>query len=317
MRSWPLIIALLGAGCVDLTRPPELTAAPDAPGADDAALVDPSDVTGPNGPEAAAPDEGSPGETTPPPPEAGRDAMGSDAPSSDAPSSDALPPDTARPDLGLAADAPVVPDAAAGPDQAPDLAADQSPDSPADRSAEPARDLAPDLSPDLAQDLAPDLPPDVGAADTGVPVLVVDDFQAAVTTRNNLGSEVTWDHENCTRVGGESVCVYAGSGGFHDFIETFDNWCSFDVRAYTKVRFRLRTSLAGELVDVFAGINSGALLCTDTSFKLGTITTTTTMTTYTFDLTALAQTYWLTRIELDPRSTSASQFILDDLQLVP
>ena len=47
----------------------------------------------------------------------------------------------------------------------------------------------------------------------GPPPLVVDDFSGASLTKNTLGSTVSFDHETCAHVNGESVCTYAGSGG--------------------------------------------------------------------------------------------------------
>jgi hypothetical protein len=313
MRSWILIIALLGLGCVDLAPPPELNPPPGVPGPDDAAAAaidGPDDPAGPSEPDAAAADVTTTVDTPQPLPDAGVDA----ASAGDAAQADAAALEAAVTDLPLPpADAPAPPDAAATPDAA------TAPDRAADLALAPdlAPDLARDLAPDLAPDLAADLAPDLGTPDAVPAVLVVDDFQAALTTRNNLNSEVGWDHETCARVNGESVCSYAGSGGFHDFIETFNNWCAFDVTAYSKLRFRLRTSMAGEVIDVYAGVTPDARACTDTSSLLGTITSTTTMTTYSFDISALARTNRLTRVELDPRSTSNAQFILDDVQLVP
>jgi hypothetical protein len=200
-----------------------------------------------------------------------------------------------------------------------DLPADLSPDSAvptADAAAPPDLPAPPDLSPDLPVDLAPDLARDSSPSDTAPPPLVIDDFQSPVTTVNNLGSEVTWDHESCSRVNGESVCHYTGSGGFHDFLESLNHWCAFDAKAYTKLRFRLRTSAPGEMVDVWAGINPNSA-CSETLSLLGTITTTTTMTTYTLDVGPLTAKNWLTLFELAPRSVTTTDYILDDVELVP
>ena len=54
-----------------------------------------------------------------------------------------------------------------------------------------------------------------------------------------------------------------------------------------------------------------------TNAQLGMITTTTTMTTYEFDISSITATRWLTLVEFDPTSTNNTQFIFDDLQLVP
>jgi hypothetical protein len=308
MRTWGCILALsLGAGCVDLKRPPELDRPPSF-------SPDPDAGAGASGPEASAPFDGGP-----------RDA---------AVDSSALPPEIAVADAQPAAmtpDAsgpgPAPADALPPPDAAvpPDLAADRA-SPPALVDAAPlapdapplAPDTAPDRAPDLARDLAADLPLDLPPPPPdGPPVLVIDDFSNTVAPyHNNLGSAVTSDHETCTRTAGELVCVYQGSGGYHDFIEPLHDFCGYDARAYAQVRFRLRTSVPGQQVDVYAGTNGGG--CSgQVQNLLGTVTTTTTMTSYSFDIRALVQTRSLLLIELDPKWLDATQFIYDDLELVP
>jgi hypothetical protein len=305
-RRW-LIMALLGAACVDLGRPLELSRPPATPGdGGETASVDAG---------AAVPADASIDLTSPGAP-ADAAVIGADADSPDI----AIPADTALPiDAAIAADLPVPPDAAAP--ATPDAAA-PPPDAsvPPDLAPPPvdlAPDRAPDLSPDLPRDLAPDLPPDV-SPDLGPPALVIDDFQTAnLPNRNNLNSEVSQDNQICNKVDGEMICVYDGSGGYHDFIETLANWCGYPASIYKKFRFRMRTSVPGEMVDVFAGTNSGGC-SSETQMKIGTITTTTTMTTYELDISALTASKQLVKFEFDPKSTSATtQFILDDLQLAP
>jgi hypothetical protein len=301
MRVRYLLLALLAGGCIDLTQPPELRGR-------DAADEPPDAAAGEDG---TAPDLGARDLTASP--DAG--ASGSDAPSLDAPSPEPPPP----PDAALPVDASLPRDTAAA-DVA--LPQDSSPPPPPDAAppvdAAPPPDLAPDRTPDLAPDLAPDAAPDLApdlAPDTGPPVLVIDDFQS-VGSKNNLGSPVTWDHETCNRVNGEMVCTYA-SGPFHDFIETLNSWCGYDASRYRKLRFRMRTSLAGEKVDVYAG-NNATGNCSITPVLLGSITTSTTMTTYELDLTgAIAAGKWIVTFEWDPQSLNTTQFIYDDVQLVP
>jgi hypothetical protein len=142
---------------------------------------------------------------------------------------------------------------------------------------------------------------------------VIDDFTSG--PKNNLGSEVTWDHATCNRVSGEMICTWAG-GPFHDFIETLANWCAYDASSFKKFRFRMRTSVAGERVDVYAKRNQGACAA-DTLVLLGSVTSTTTMTTYELDLAGLLGTITtVVGFEFDPASTNSTQFIYDDLQLV-
>jgi hypothetical protein len=319
-RAW-LLLGLLTVGCVDLSTPPELARPEVTPGGDGEAPdmgPAPPDAGGPARPE---PDGAAPGDlaiTPPPPLDAG--ATGRDA---------AIAPDTAVVVDGPAvpADAPLTPDAAATPDQA--MAAPDAPGpvAPPPDAAAPdiyvPPDLAPDVfvppdtAPDLAPDTAPDTTPDV-SPDLGPPPLVVDDFQTSpVITKNNLGSDVTWDNQTCNRVSGELVCAWNGMNVFHDFIETLNNWCAYDARAYSKLRFRLRASAAGKLVHVYAGVSTGT--CPNIQSPqplLGTLTTTTTMTTYEFSLTGLTRER-LAHVELNPRVTDGTQYFVDDVQLVP
>ena len=288
VRYW-LLLALAAAGCIDLTQPPELRG-------QDAADEQPDAAAGEDG---AAPDLAGRDLTTSPDAEAGpMDAAAPDlsAPADTAPPADAAPPRDVAADLVLPADPPPpAPDAA--------VAAD----------AAPPRDVAPDLAPDLAPDVAPDLAPDL-APDVAPPPLVIDDFTTG--PKNNLGSDVTWDHATCNRVSGEMVCTWSG-GAYHDFIETLANWCPYDASAYKKFRFRMRTSVAGERVDVYAKRTLSTGCNADTAFLLGSIVTTTTMTTYELDLAgALGGGYKLVGFEFDPASTNSTQFIYDDLQLL-
>jgi hypothetical protein len=299
-----VLVALAGVSCVDLTRPPELARAPtdlldgEAPDAPSIEVGHPSSDAGGSAPDAAlAPDQAAPADLEVPAPDA------------------AAPPDLMiLPDAALPPDAPSAPDVAAdmfvGP---PDLAPDRAPPPP-DVAPDVAPDLPPpppDVAPDVTPDLAPDRTPDVSA-----PPLVVDDFQGSSINRNTLGSAVSFDHETCAHVNGESVCTYSGTGGFHDFIESFNGFCAFDGSRFTKLRFRMRTSVAGQVVEIYGGANAGA--CTnETLSKIGTITTTTTMTTYDVELATINRAD-LVSIEFDPQSANASiQFILDDIQLVP
>jgi hypothetical protein len=310
MRAWLrlLVVGLLASGCVDLSRPPELDRPAVTPGPDDAAAPAPADasVGGGDRPLLATPDVGTLA-----------DAAIPDEPSVTAPDAATLPADgppsldaAQVPDAAVPADAPPPPDTAVPPVAAPDAAVPA--DAPVPVDAPPPPDAAPDAP--VPRDLAPDLAPDAGP-DTAPP-LIIDDFQTAPqVNRNNLGSVTSSDHQVCNRVSGEMICTYAGSGGFQDFIETLNNWCAYDARAYSKVRFRLRASVAGEMVDVYVGLGTG---CTQQlpNVLLGRVVTTTTMTTYEFSLGAIARER-LVLFELDPKSTNTTQFILDDFQLVP
>src|SRR6185436_17942385 len=178
VRTW-MLLAFLAGGCVDITRPPELQGGGDGGIESDAAplISDTSaDLAGSHD-LMMSPGPG------------GGDAGGmvDAATPLDASTPDlALPPDQGAPlaDAAMPADAAVPADAAA-----PDAAL------PPDAPPPPPPDLAPDHAPDVAPDSAP-------------PPLVIDDFTSG--PKNNLGSEVTWDHATCNRVSGEMICTWAG-----------------------------------------------------------------------------------------------------------
>lgn len=314
--TW-VLIALLGSGCVDLTPPKELgrgatDAEVDAGSAGLDAAADAA-AAGPDTGRPGTPDAGAgPPDTAPPtPPDA---SPGIDVP--------VIPTDAAAPaDVAGAermADLPgPSPDLAASPDAAPDapVIPDTAPDTTPDVGLDVGPDVGPDLGPDAAPDVAPDLAPDVSP---DAPVLVIDDYQTGATAMvNNLGSEVTWDNQNCSRAAGEMTCAWNGNLNYQDFIETINKWCGFDARGYSKVRFRARASMAGRRVDVLAGVTPGACFQLQTpQTLLGSFNTTTTMTTYEFDLTGVARER-LVLIELVFTVLDSTQYVLDDLHLVP
>ena len=146
--------------------------------------------------------------------------------------------------------------------------------------------------------------------------LVVDDFNDSSLTKNNLGGDVTWDNQEAALVSGEHRFKWNGVGVFQDFLESFRaSWCEFDTTAYSKLRFKMRATVAGKRVNVFVMEGTGA--CKNKSLKqIGTATLGTAMTTYEFSLTAVDRKNLLF-FELGPQSVDGTTYYLDTLELVP
>jgi hypothetical protein len=215
------------------------------------------------------------------------------------------------------ADAPTI-DARAGVDAGRDLGSDGArpaddrgaPDAPPAADAPAIRDALPP-PPDLAPpppDAAPP-PPD------GPPALVVDDFEDATLTRNNLGGDVTWDNQSCALVSGEIRCAWTGRGGYQDFIEALrNNWCEYDLGGYSKLRLRMRASAPGKRVQV-AFYRSSASCNTGSSEVVLSVVLTTAMTTYDADISGVSRGQ-VSFIEIDPQTLDDTAYFFDDIQLV-
>ena len=144
--------------------------------------------------------------------------------------------------------------------------------------------------------------------------LVIDDFADANLRSNKLGGIVTWDNQTPTLVGGEQRFVWNGQSVFQDFIETLrNNWCEYDASAYSKVRFRMRSSVANKRVDIYMGVGNGR--CAQASNnRITSVTVGTTMTTYEVSLAGVNKANLLT-VEFTPSSTDSTVYHLDDVVL--
>ena len=142
--------------------------------------------------------------------------------------------------------------------------------------------------------------------------LVIDDFADSNLRSNKLGGVVTWDNQTVTLVSGEQRFVWNGQSVFQDFIETFrNNWCEFDARAYSKIRFRMRSSAANKRVDIYMGIGNGS--CGQASNnRITSVTVGTTMSDFEVSLTGLNKANLLT-VEFTPSSTDGTVYHLDDV----
>jgi hypothetical protein len=230
--------------------------------------------------------------------------------------SGSVAPDGPLPDVG---------GAEAEPTDGPPAPLDAPPAGESADSAPPLADTAvPPPDPSLPPDASPGPPPPDAAPpadtapDTGSPELLIDDFERAAISLgsdNPLGGIVDWDNQNVSIVGGQLRFQWSGSGGFQDFIETLSgSYCPRDLRAFRKLRFRMRASAAGKRVPIHAKTSTAACDVTATPV-LATITVGTAMTTFEVDLAALNRAA-ASAFEWSPPVDSTVYF-LDDVQLVP
>lgn len=144
--------------------------------------------------------------------------------------------------------------------------------------------------------------------------LLVDDFADGDLRSNSLGGQVTWNNATVTLVAGEQKLVWNGTGTAHNLIETFRaDWCERDLSAYTKLRFRMRSSVTNKRVAVYLGIGTGACAASYAE-RVSTVTLGTTMTTYEIDLASTERTK-LRTLDFSPNAADATEYVLDDIVL--
>jgi hypothetical protein len=161
-------------------------------------------------------------------------------------------------------------------------------------------------------------PPDAGTPDTAPPagmVLLVDDFSDASPTRNTMGGAVTWDNQTVTHVAGAVQFAWSGRDSYNDFIETFlQSFCAYDIRAFRTLRFRMSASAGPRAVNIFLP-RSNSTCATAATPLGGTVTVTTTMTTFDVDISASVRDKALF-IEFAPVTLDSTTYLLDDVQLI-
>jgi hypothetical protein len=147
-------------------------------------------------------------------------------------------------------------------------------------------------------------------------VLLVDDFSDGTLTRNTMGGQVTWDNQDVNLISGMVHFTYRGSGGYHDFIETFlGSFCPYDIRMYKTLRFKMRASAARN-VRIFMARGNANNCETAATPLITTVSITTTMATYTVDISA-AQRDRALFFEWSPTSNDSTDYYLDDIELIP
>ena len=163
----------------------------------------------------------------------------------------------------------------------------------------------------------------VQTADAGVDttppmmgILTVDDFSDANLRSNTMGGTVTWDNQNVALVGGQVRFTWNNVNVFQDFIETFlPNFCSYDIRNYRTLRFKMRASTGPRTLRIFYARSNGTCGVNATP-QIATISVGTTLNTYDVDLTTQPRDKAIF-VEWSPSTLDGTDYFLDDVQLVP
>jgi hypothetical protein len=215
---------------------------------------------------------------------------GPESPATPASVEDGAAPDAPAPEP----DAPAVPDAPAdGPADAGPPPTDTSPEAAAVPDAAPVRDAAPDA----------------------VNVLVIDNFADDTIPINAIGGHVAADNQVLSLTSGELSFVWSGNSVFQKFSETLrPGSCPVDIRGYRTLRFRMRASMPGQVIQLFMG-RANPSCVTATVTGIGSVTLSTTMTTYTIDL-GVRPREDASFFEWSP-PVDAAVYFLDDIELHP
>ena len=162
---------------------------------------------------------------------------------------------------------------------------------------------------------AADLRPALDGSGTAA-ALLIDDFSDEDQSTNALGGPVASDNQIVVTTGGELRFLWRGNGVFQSFVENLrPGSCPLDIRGYRTLRFRMRASTGDQVVQLLMGrANLGC--ATTTILAIGTVTLSTTMTSYSVDLTPIARDS-ASFFQWSPPATDLTVYTLDDVQLVP
>jgi hypothetical protein len=142
----------------------------------------------------------------------------------------------------------------------------------------------------------------------------MDDFSGSINA-NKLGGEATSDNLTKSIVSGQLRFSWNGSNVWDDYLSSFrSNWCEYNLGAYTKLRFQLQASAAGKSVKVYLMMGDGSCPGTASSIKTWTITTTTSLNWYEFDLTSVSNRNKSMWLELDPQTLDSTTYYLDNIE---
>ena len=155
------------------------------------------------------------------------------------------------------------------------------------------------------------------AVDT-LAALIVDDFADQNVARNRLGGEIISENQNVALVGGEVTFTWNGdttplSQAFAQNLSL--GGCPVDVGRYRTLSFRMRASAPGKVVFLVTGRSAPLCEPLPMTLEIGNFPLTTTMTTYTIDLTAVPRSdvrffQWVL-------SADSTRYFMDDIQLLP
>jgi hypothetical protein len=146
-------------------------------------------------------------------------------------------------------------------------------------------------------------------------VLLIDDFSDATLMRNTMGGAVTWDNQNVTLTSGAVRFSWNGQQEYSDFIETFlQSFCAYDIRAYRTLRFRMSATAGPRTMRIFLPFSNNN--CSTAATPLGgSVTVTTTMTTFDVDISGSVRDKALF-VEFSPVVQDGTSYLLDDVQLI-
>ena len=154
--------------------------------------------------------------------------------------------------------------------------------------------------------------------DAGLPVpsLVVDDFEDGEMTTNRLGGAVAFENQSGAVVAGEGKFVWNGIGTTHALLEGLrSDFCSQDLNGYSKLTFKVRSSVAGKRLAVHLMVGPGACRSGD-NIRMTTITTTTVMTSHEVDISRTVRNQGQALV-FAPTTADMTDYFLDDVVFVP
>ena len=171
-------------------------------------------------------------------------------------------------------------------------------------------DAAPPISSDAADPGAMDDP----SGDAAPTTLLVDDFADGDVASNTIGAPVSSEQQTLTPGNGELGFVWNGVGTSQGLIESLlPRSCPTDLRGYRVLRFRMRASAPGKVVQILLG--SGNPDCSRAAtVSAGTINPSPTMTTYTVNLSSVSREA-ASFLQWSPPLDS-TVYTIDDIELV-
>jgi hypothetical protein len=158
-------------------------------------------------------------------------------------------------------------------------------------------------------------PQTCGGYGTNVCGLVLDDFSLNHIDTNLLGGEATSDHMTKSIVNGQLRFTWDGSSNYDDYLSSFRNpWCEYNLSAYTKMRLQMQASASGHPVDVVLAMGNGSCPNTATTVATFTITPTTTLQYYPFDISGITNRNKALWVEIDPHVTDGTTYYVDNIE---
>jgi hypothetical protein len=145
--------------------------------------------------------------------------------------------------------------------------------------------------------------------------LVLDDFSGSSASTNKLGGQVNTDNLTDSLVNGELKFSWNHSSDYDDYQTAFrSNACEYNLSSYTSMRFQLQGSVAGKAINVVLAMGDGSCPYTPTSIKTWTITSTTSLDWYPFDISGVSGRNKAMFVELDPQVLDGTTYYVDNIE---